>query len=793
MLCVFLPLVARMPRRLSRRLVGRVALVAVAFIGLAAGRLRAAPPPELAGSGAATVPADAAFFSASLRLKDQYDRILGSNAFAALRALPGVQRALASWEEQREMPGSPVSMFLTFLEPPENDQAAQLLADMVASDTFVYGTDSWVGFARLVRAVQRAQQSASMLQGAAGGGLLELEELEMIEEDDAEAAAFPPGIVPVRRQVETFAVPVDTDQTTSILRALADNPELIAVPDVVWGFLTTKKDIATFQIKRLEVLAKMLVEANPALAGSLARRPVPGGEVVTLTLDGALLPWNEIESGLEEQVGDDEELGRKLGPVIDRAKKLDLVIAIGLVGDRVILSLGDSADHLAKLVRADGGGRSLIDTPAFEPVRDHASKPLTGIMYVSQPLAAAMAASADDLDPLLAGLEKAAEADGIADEAGADARRWLERAKQAYAEYLPEPGAWTSFAFLGQEGYEGYVWDWSKNQPVDGTERLGLLDHMGGNPMAALVVRLQSDPTAAQNLGKLLEDGWQLLAAHAKTDDAKKRELDQFAREIAPLGGSLLKTLGTKFGPALADGQVGMVLDGQATTRRVHGDLPQAVEPLPLVEPAILLPLADRKLFVEGLNDVFQLLDEVVVRLRKIDPDAIPAGYEIPQPVKRKLEGGTVWTFPLSASGLDDQIQPAIVVGDDLAAFTLVPGQASRLLAKNDLTTAAGLGAFGEPAAGAAAVDWSRLVDAVEPWILYLTRYGSVQQREGRVDPSLELGPGTETPEVSEALEHVDVVLDVARCLRAAAATTTLRQGALVTHWRNQIRDLPAK
>jgi hypothetical protein len=66
-------------------------------------------------------------------------------------------------------------------------------------------------------------------------------------------------------------------------------------------------------------------------------------------------------------------------------------------------------------------------------------------------------------------------------------------------------------------------------------------------------------------------------------------------------------------------------------------------------------------------------------------------------------------------------------------------------------------------------------------------------QREGDVDPALELTAGTETPEVSEALEHLDVILDVARCLRAAAATTVQKDDALVTHWRNEIHDLPAK
>lgn len=796
MICVFLPLMmARLPCILARRLVGRVSLSAILLASFGPIHpLAAAPPAALAGSSVATVPADAAFFSSSLRIREQYDRIMDSNAVAAIRELPAVARALDSWDEQQEMPGSPISMFLTFLELPENEQAAELLADMVANDTFVYGTDSWVSVARLVRMVQRAQQAASLLEEAAEGGFLHIESYK-IEADDAGAAVSRPMIVPVRRQVELgLEMPVQLGQAGAVLEALAENPELIVVPDIVWGFKTSKRDIATFQIKRLEVLAKMLVETNPALTGSLARRTIPGGELVTLTLDGELLPWDELTADFATQAANDEKLRADLDKVLARVRKLKLVITLGLVGDRVILSLGDSSDHVENLVVA-GKGTALIDTPAFAPLLEHAARPLTGISSMSKPLVEALAASASDLDPLLANLEQAAEFSGFTVQAAADARAWLERAKLAYGERLPEPGAWTAWSFLGQDGYEGYVWDWSKNQPVDGTKRLNLIDHVGGNPLAVLVGRLKADPTAADTLGSLVREGWTLLSTHGRQqlDEDDRQVFDRFAAALAPLGGSLLETVGTKLAASLADGQIGLVLDGQSTTRKLHTDLPKAAEPLPIIEPAILLPIADRKLFIAGLNDVFEILDEYVVQLRKIDPDLIPANYQIPEPVKQKLDQGTVWSFPLSGSGLDGQIQPAIVVGDEMAAFTLVPGQAARLLAKKPLVTAASLAEFDAPAAGVAAIEWSRLVDAIEPWVIYFTRYGSVQQREGEVDPSLELTIGTETPEVSEALEHVDVVLQVARCLRATAATTSAQDGALVTHWRNEIRDLPAK
>ena len=795
--CVFLPLVARLPRSIARRLLPTTSLAALALLGLTGG-VTAAPPAGLAGSGVATIPADAAFLSSSLRIREQYDRLLGSNAFAAIRELPGVSRAYAAWDEQQEIPGSPVSMFLTFLELPENEQAAELLSDMVASDTFVYGTASCVKVVRLVRELQRAQQAASFLDGAAEGGILDIQEFEMIEKEDAEAGVFPDGFTPVNRQVELDFEVMPTagmDQAAAILKALAENPDLIVVPDVVWGFKTSKPDIAKFQIRRLEVLTKMLVETNPALAGSLARRTITGGEIVTFTLDGDLLPWDDIASNLEEQYAAEADLEKPLQQVIDRVRDLNLVVTIGLVGDWVILSLGDSADHLEDLVLPGGKGKAAIDTPAFAPLLAHADKTLTGISYMSQQFVEALAASPKDLDPLLANVEAAAEAQDLPPQAAADARAWLKRAQTAYGEWLPRPGDWMSFSFLGENGYEGYTWNWSQNQPFDGKNRLDLLDHAGGTPLAVFVGRLKSNPGLANTLGQLARDAWALVTTYGRErmDDEDRPGFDRFADEFVPLLGQLMETLEGKLGRSLADGQFGMVLDAQATTRKPQEKLPSAAEPLPLLEPAILLPLADRKLFIEGLNDLFALGDEFVARIRKLEPDAVPADYRIPEPEKLKLEQGTVWSFALTGTGLDEQIQPAIVVGDDVVAFTLVPGQAPRLLAAKPVETAANLADFAQPLIGVAAIDVARFVDAIEPWVVYLTRYGSVQQREGDVDPSLELTAGTETPEVAEALDHVKVVLEVARCLRAAAATTAFEKDAIVTHWRNEIQDLPAK
>ena len=788
MTSLFLPLLLR-PRFWSARphVLAR-GLVATVMAVTAAAPASAAPPQPLVGSGVAAVPADAAFLFSSLRLREQYDRIVASNAFAAIRELPAVKRAFDSWQEQKEMPGSPVSMFLTFLELPENEQAVSLLADMVATDTFLYGEQSCVKFVTLLRKLQQAQQAGVIREQ---GDLLDLEDLELNQDDDAEARAAGLRVVPVARQVE-LDLPVAEGQAEALLAALAENLDLVVVPDLVWGFKTTKQEAGEFQVKRLEVLAKMFVDMNPDLAGSLARRKVAGGEVVTFTLDGGLVPWEELAADLADELEGSEALDK----VLDRIRGLDLVVALGTVGDWVILSLGDSVDHLDKLVLTGKEGPSLVESKAFAPLRDDAAEKLTSIWYLSGPLVEAVAAKAEDLDPMITAISAglAAETE-VSPEGTAETEALLKRAREEYAAWLPKPGPWLAYSFLAADGYEGYAWDWSENLALDASGRLGLLEHAGGSPAAVAVTRLKTNPARLAAVAGLTADAWAAFLKHGVPAlDADDREkFDAFNEHVAPLGGKFAEILSAKIAPALADGQVGLVLDTRATTKKPQRDLPSSAEPLPLLEPAIVLPLKDRKLFVEGLNDLFALGDELVESVRRIDGDAVPAGYRIPEPEKATVEGGSVWSFALAGAGLDEQLRPAIAVGDEAVAFTLAPAQAARLLPARKLETAAALSAFAEPLAGAAALDVPALVDAIEPWIVYLTRYGCVQEREAWVDADKELTADDETAEATEALEHVDVVLEAARCLKAAVAETSMRDGATVTHWRNVIRDLPKR
>lgn len=766
-------------------------LMAVALLaGLVPGVL--ATPASRAdepGGGVAIIPQDAAFVSATLRLREQWERFAKSNAFAALKKLPAVQRALDQIEEQKVQPGSPLSMFATFMELPENQQALDLLDDMISTDTFLYGEPSCVKFIELFQKVQRAQQAANMLLMARGGEFdLDMDlDFEAIDGDD-NGAAVPPGKVRIQ-PVQMVRTAPDELASRLVLQTLADNVDLIVVPDLVWGFKTSKLPAAESQLKRIEVLIKLITQANPDLAKSLDRRKVAGGEVVTFTIDGATLPWDDMTREATEGMD-----GEALDKVLDRVRSLDLVISLGMIGDRVVFSIGDSADHLDKL-GASGGKPGLIATKPFEPLVADKGKRLTGVSYLSQAMAQVLAPSAADIEQLAELADTiAAEAD-LPEGAAAEARQSLGKMAAGYKKRLPVPGPWMAYSFLADQGYEGYAWDWTQNRPFDGSKRLDLLEHTGGAPLGAVVFRVKNDPQQFEDLVSWAGMAWNFFTKFVlvKADDDDRERVGLVEKHLGPLADKFVGTVRTKLLPALADGQIGLVLDAKSRTKRLQAGLPEAAEPLPLTEPAIVLGLDDPKLFREGLSDIFALGDELVDAVREIDPDSVPADYRIKDPEKTKAEAGTIWSWALESTGLDDQIRPAIGVGEHVAVLSMVPKQATRLLADAKLETGSQLTKFEEPLAGAAALDSAGFIDAIQPWIVYLTRLGCVQQREGEIDRETILTKDVENEQATDALAQVAKVCEVLKCLRVAVAEAAIKGDATVTHWRNVIRDLPAK
>ncbi len=706
---------------------------------------------QAADLGIGLIPDDAAFLASTLRGREQYDRIVASNAFASLKELKSVAKALDELAKQQTQPGNPMAIAMMMMQMPDNQEALALLKDMVATDTFVFGTSSWVTVSKLFKKLQSAQQAANVATITKGTDL-----------------------------------EIDAESTLNQLLAetLAANTDQIVIPDLVWGFRTTQVDAAQKQLARIETFVTGMAQAQPMLADAVTREKIGTGDFITVTMkpDPALLKmamsnvvkFNDMEEELEK--------------ILNRINELQIVVALGVVKEHVVLSIGGGTEHLQAMGSTGG---SLLDTKPFKVVRDATEKSLTSIWYRSQKLAKAWETSPEDIEQAKKFAAAVAKANDLTPEATAEAEELVGELLEGYASQMPEAGPWLAYSYLTDTGYAGEEWNWAKNIPWNGSMPLSL-DHFGGNPLAVIALRTKTDPKQFEAFVNWTDSLRKFVSnAIASTgDDDVQEGFKTFDEKIVPLGEELTNTVREKFVPALKNGQFGLVLDGKASTTKLQASLPASSKPLPLIEPAIVLSLDDEALFREGLSDIFALSDKLLAVIREIDEDAIPSEYRIPDPEEKDADGGSLWTFALPESELDEQIQLSIGVGKNAAVFSFTPTQAERILTSSPLQLE---GDFSQNLAAAAILDWVAFANLLEPWATYVIRCGGMQQEQGRLDPDSTIGPDSETEEVSDALEQLATIFDVVRCLKSATAKTSIEEDATVTRWQNRIEDLPAK
>jgi hypothetical protein len=538
------------------------------------------------------------------------------------------------------------------------------------------------------------------------------------------------------------------------------------------------------QLDRIEVFAKSMAQAQPMLADAVARQKIGNGDFITVTIK----PDPNLIKLAIPNVMKTPDMKEELDTILKRINELELVVALGVVKDHVVLSIGGGTEHLQAMGTTGG---SLLDTEPLKVVREAADKPLTSIWYRSKKLAKTWETSPEDIAEAKKLVTAVAEANELSAEATAEAEKLVEDLMSGYASRMPTAGPWVAYSYMTDTGYAGEEWNWSKNLPWDGSKPLAF-DYFGGDPFAAVAFRTKTDPeqfesfvTWASSLREFITNN----IASTADEDAQKN-FETFEEKVAPLGEELTQTIRKKFIPALKSGQIGFVLDSKTSTTKLQEKLPTSSEPLPLVAPAIVLSLNDKTLFREGLSDVFALSDKLLSVIREIDEDAIPSEYRIPDPEEQDTPDGSVWSFTLPESGLDEQIQLSIGVGKEAAVFSLVPEQAKRLLKSTPLSLE---GDLSMNLAGAAVLDWVAFANVLEPWVTYVARCGGVMEGRSELPADETVGPDNDTDEVKDALEQLASIFDVVRCLKSATAKTVLEDDATVTRWQNRIEDLPAQ
>jgi hypothetical protein len=711
------------------------AAVPAVFVGGASSPARAAGP----AMAADWIPEDAAFFGAMLRNREQWDIVARSRAWAKLKALPVLEVGRALYAMQAINPDSVPGKIEKALRDADAKRALELACDMLSNEVFLYGGRGTTDF------IELCQQLVG-------------------------ATRYGPAIAALRAKARGVR-PDKLEPEMVLVSALCQNAALVKVPELVLGFRVTNLELARQELARLELLATAALATKPELQGRLKKTTVDGHEYLTLTLDGGMIPW---ERGVAESL---RELASRPGDVdklVTRLKAAKAVVSVGLRGDYLLVAVGPSSEVLTRL----GHGRSLRTRPEWAPLAKFADKPLVSLGYLSKPMAARVGYGKQDIDQLLGVVDEILSLVELPDEGKQEIRKDAAALAADIKGMVPEPGAMFAFGFLAPGGSESYSYDWSGHPELDASRPLPLLEHVGGGPLVAAVNRAKVSVEAYDLLVKWLTVGYRYVEKYAlpQMPAGDRAKFDRLMEGARPLLAEADDTTRHMLLPALADGQIGLVLDAKLSSKQYLAKLPATPQPLPMIEPALVFGVSDAALLERAVARYWKIANSLVDAVRTIDEGKIPADFRIPAAARHKLPQGTMYAYPLpKAWGVDPQILPNAGLSEHVAVLSVSRGHTERLLQATPPNIGGRTLPTGRPLAAAGGVDFAGLIDALIPWVDFAIDWVAGEDSSGQIEP---------------IRQQVRTVLDVLKVLRTVTFETYREGSALVVHSRADVKDV---
>lgn len=675
------------------------------------------------------VPDNVAFYSTSLRMREQYDAFVQSKAFKALSEMPLVSTAVAftnMWAQNDEK----AAAVLKALEEEENKEAIATLLDAVSHEVFLYGSDGFGDLVRLANDLSRVQQQAQF-------------------------QAMAEGVSPEEVVAE------------KILEKLTSTLENAKLPHTVLGFRVSDQDRVKKQLARLEELLKGVLAQQPELAKRFAREKIGDAEYLTLKLDGSLIPWDEVF----EKAGDKREQVEKLA---EKVKPMTLVIAIGVWKDYLIVSSGEDTKHLETL----GQGARLADRKEFKQIEKHLDQRIVSVGYVSESFVRKTSSLPQQIDDAVQLAEQFLPQANLEEDVEKELLGDIGKLASALKKHVPEPGAMVSVNFLTSRGFEGYAYSWAKNTTVDASQPLSVLKHLGGSPIFAAAFRGKQDPRCYDALSEIVSRVVYYVEKIGMKDVSDdERELYTKVRdELMPLIKRMGDVTRDQLLPAMKDGQMAVAVDAKSTSEQWHQMMPEAKTALPMLEVALLFGVNDSEAVDKAAAQYFSIVQEMLKKMHTIRPDDIPE-IELPEPETKESAEGKIYYYGLPpAAGLDKQLAPSMGLAKDVIAFSLLPKQTQRTLAATPLKLEGPMADLDRPLGSLIHVSIAGFIEAISPWV----DYGFTVASEGQDNPVLD----TIKPQVQSAL-------NVLKCIRGVTAVSYQEEDTWVTHMECELKDLP--
>ena len=694
------------------------------------------------GTAMGFVPFDVAFHHSSMRMKEQLDWLLKTKAFAKVRELPMVKEAIEKihheWQNNKDFTAA-----RRFLQVKENQQLVAMLGDMVSDEIFVTGGANVTEFVNLLGTIFGSAMAAPMSA---------LMEGHFDQESQNKA------------------------RIQAVLEALKDAAAAnsLHIPDFAIGFHIKDKDVAKAQLSRLENLLNFGLGFVPALKGKLKRAETAGGDFLTFTLDGQMVPWKEIPiKEFEEDPGDFDDLVKYL-------KNMKLTIGLGIKGDYVLLSFGESL----KFVESMGQGKSLADRDEIKVLAPHAGNRLASVSYTSKALRVLSTGETEkkeeSLEETIGGLL------GFLDVSEEKREKLIKDLKAMIADFekfQAKPGATVACSYLTEGGQESFSYDYSVYPTQDASKPLTLTHHLGGQPILGYVSRSKMGMEQWNTLVKWTKVAWKHVddLAVAKLPEDWQEKYKDTMTWLGPLLGKFETTTRTKLLPALADSQFGIVLDGTLTSKQWFAQMPAADQPVPAPELGLLWGVSDAQLLKGAFQEYRQQANDLLGHIVEIAGGLIP-DVKIPEPKTQTLSEGKAYFYALPENeevGLDKQIQPAAGLSERAACLALSIKHVERLLKPSPLNYGKDLPFdLNRPASSTFVFDHLALQDALRPWLDYGLKQAMAQGDDAQKDEVKKYGP------------QIKTILECTRIFRRHVSMTYVENGVTVTRSFTAIKDI---
>ncbi len=689
------------------------------------------------------IPADAAFYSSMLRNREQVEAFLHSNAWEKIKSMPLVQMGLAMYNAQAQRQGSYIWQFQDKIQNPEVKKLINLAADMGSNEIFFYGGKNCNRFVELLQKIQSGMRY--------GGPILQ-------------ANGKAEGLSPDKLNAKV------------ILNTLITHQDLVELPNVLVGFRLKKPSAANEALIKLEMLLNVGMEAVPKLKGHLNRETIGGDEFLVLRVDGKMIPWEEFPRDEFKQLVDNEA---DLEKFIEHVKKMEFVLAMGVRDKDLLISLGSSLDCIKNL----GSKERLIDMPEFKPLEKFADKRLTSIGYFSKDFFEQVDNNVKTIDDLRDFLDQMIPMAHFSEAQNTQITKDVGSLAVDLKNMLPKPGSIMGFRFMTDNGYEDYQYNWGSHPHLDGSKPLGLLSHMDGNPILGIVGRRKVLIEHYDNLVKWGKVGWNYMEELAlpRLPEEKRAKAQAFLADLKPLLARLDTATRDMWVPAVADGQIGLVIDAKLQSKQIQRSMPMLQKEMPFPEPALVLGVSNADLLKKAIGEfhgVYNDLIDLVVKQSDVPPEAKAQiiMFKWPEAKVDQIAGGSLYSYTLPDQwGVDKNIVPNAGLSNNVAVLSLSTAQTDRLLKETPLTVGGVLANTDRPMAVAGWFDWKALVGAVTPWVNYVLEQIPERQMMGQKDA---------------VVSQAHTVLEVLSTIKRITSEMYIEDNIIVSHSLVEIQDL---